>query len=61
VKLKLLLLRRMILLPRPRMVSNVLTITGLAAFVAFGATFGLRWALLAAVPALFVLGAAAGS
>jgi hypothetical protein len=61
VKLKLLLLRRMILLPRPGMVSNVLTITGLAAFVAFGATFGLRWALLAAVPALFVLGAAAGS
>lgn len=38
--------------------SVLLTLSGMGALVAFAATFGLRWALLAAVPCLLILGAA---
>lgn len=48
-------------LPKMAAVSHLLIISALAAFVGFGATFGLRWALLAAVPGLILLGVAVGN
>jgi len=47
-------------IPKISVVSNTLIITALVAFVSFGGTFGLRWALLAAVPGLVLLGVAVG-
>ena len=38
--------------------SALLTLAGMGALVAFAGTFGVRWALLAAVPCFLVLGAA---
>ena len=48
-------LRRVV---RPSVGSVLLTLAGMGALVAFAGTFGVRWALLAAVPCLLVLGAA---
>jgi len=42
-------------------VSHLLIISAMVAFTGFGATFGLRWGLLAAVPGLLLLGVAAGN
>lgn len=47
-------------IPKISIVSNTLIIAALAAFVGFGGTFGLRWALLASVPGLVLLGVAVG-
>jgi len=38
--------------------SHVLIVAGLLSFVAFAATFGIRWAFLAAVPCLLLMGVA---
>ena len=48
-------------MPKMENVSHILIILALSAFVGFGATFGLRWALLAAVPGLILLGVAVGN
>lgn len=48
-------------LPQPATLSPVLIIAGLGVFTAFGATFGLRWALAAAAGTLLLLGVAAGN
>ena len=48
-------------LPKMAVVSHLLIISALAVFVGFGATFGLRWGLLAAVPGLVLLGVAVGN
>ena len=47
--------------PPKTALSNVLIIAALAVFVGFGATFGARWGLLAAVPGLVLLGVAVGN
>jgi hypothetical protein len=41
--------------------SNVLIVIAMGVFVAFGATYGLRWALLAGTADLIVLGMAVGA
>lgn len=48
-------LRRIV---KPHLWSGVLIVAGMGAFVGFASTFGTRWALLAAVPCLILLGAA---
>lgn len=50
-------LRRIV---KPSVISVVLILAGMVSLVAFADTFGLRWALLAAVPCLTLLGVAAG-
>jgi len=47
--------------PNRAVVSNVLIVAAMFALVGFGATFGLRWALAAAVVPLILLGMAAGN
>ena len=44
--------------PKIGLFSSPLILSGMVAFVGFGATFGLRWALLAAVLPLILLGVA---
>jgi hypothetical protein len=41
--------------------SAVFVVAGMVSLVAFGATFGLRWAFLTAVPCLLILGVALGT
>ena len=48
-------------MPKMEAVSHLLIISAMVAFTGFGATFGLRWGLLAAVPGLLLLGVAAGN
>ena len=48
-------------MPKMATVSHLLIIAALVVFTGFGATFGLRWGLLAAVPGLVLLGVAVGN